>query len=441
VDKRGSIHYSFRNDNLRRTALKTWTQAEFNNVAAALEPLVGLRLQEVLTSEQDVVLGFYSSDGLLWLWIDLNAVSPSALPWTDLPLRPPAVKSPLALFLRAHFVNRVLRAIEVSPAHGRVAYLHFGKDGDELKLELRLFPHGRNLLAFAGGKRIAWQKPAPLHEAPEHGGVNPRALDELREQWLARKTLKKSGAQKPTDVKSRLENDLAKKRKALQKVEEELKRKQDLPWKTVGDWLKTHQELNVPKEYEPFVDKRRKLSWNIEHCFTKARESEGKIFGTEKRRETLRREIEDTEKKLAGPLREMPNLAAKPKVSLGDIEAQGRTLRISDELTAVAGKSAADNLKILRKARAWDLWFHMRDFPSSHAVLFRGKNTKVNDKTLFTVADWFVRNHLGAKSAQHAGEKFSLVIVECRHVRPIKGDKIGRVTYHDERVLIYQLPT
>ena len=143
---------------------------------------------------------------------------------------------------------------------------------------------------------------------------------------------------------------------------------------------------------------------------------------------------------MAGPQREMPNPPAKPKVSLGDIEAQGRTLRIRDDLTAVAGKSAADNLKILRKARAWDLWFHMRDYPSSHAVLFRNKSAKVNDKDLFTVAVWFVRNHLGSKAAQHAGEKFSLVVVECRHVKPIKGDKIGRVTFHDERVLICQLP-
>ncbi|MGZ3721825.1 MAG: hypothetical protein ACXVA9_02765 [Bdellovibrionales bacterium] len=413
-------------------------------MASALKPLVGLRLQEVLTSEQDVVLGFYSSDGMLWLWIDLNAIAPSLLPWTDLPLRPALTKNPLNLFLRAHFVNRILRGIDVAKDQGRVIFLNFGQEGvDELKLELRLFPHGRNLLAFAGTKRIAWQKPAPLQETSEYhlSETKPRGLDELREQWLAQKSHKKSGAKKPTDVKSRLQNDLSKKQKALQKVEEELKRKQELPWKAVGDWLKMHQSLEVPKEFEPFIDKRRKLSWNIEEAYGKARESEGKIFGTEKRLATLRREIEQTEKQLAGPLREMPNAPLRPKISLGDIEAQGRTLRISDELTAVAGKSAADNLKILRKARAWDLWFHMRDYPSSHAVLFRNKSAKVNDKVLMTVAEWFVRNHLGAKAAQHAGEKFALVVVECRHVRPIKGDKIGRVTFHDERVLICKLPS
>lgn len=427
-----------------RQALKTWTVSELDNVVSALKPLVGLRLQEVLTSIQDVVLGFYSPDGMLWLWIDLNAISPSLLPWTDLPLRPPLKKTPLHLFLRAHFVDRVLRDVHVGEDQGRVVTLTFGKAGElePLTLELRLFPHGRNLLAKAHGKNISWQKPGRLPPVLDHHfiGEQTRSLDQLREEWLAQKITSKSGAKKPTDIKSRLQNELDKKQKAVLKVSEELKRKQDLPWKAVGDFIKTHQSLAVPKEWEPFVDKRRKLSWNIEQCFGKARESEGKIFGTEKRLVTLRNEIDELEKKLAGPLHQMPDLSAKPKLSLSDVGAQGRTLRISDDLTAVAGKSAADNLKILRKARAWDLWFHMRDYPSSHAVLFRNKSAKINDKVLLTVAEWFVRNFLGAKASQHCGEKFALVIVECRHVRPIKGDKIGRVTYHDERVLIFKLP-
>lgn len=425
---------------MRRRALKTWTVAELKNVASALRPLVGLRLQEVMTSSQDVVLGFYSPNGMLWLWIDLNALSPCLLPWSELPLRPLLSKSPLNLFLRAHFVDHVLRGVETLPDQGRVIVLSFGPG---VSLELRLFPHGRNILATAHAKRIAWQKPAPLQEASEHhrAETTPRSLEQLRGEWLEQKGQSKSVDKKSVDVKSRLANDLAKKQKAMQKVEEELKRKQDMPFKAIGNWLKANQSLDVPKEWEPFIDKRRKLSWNIEECFTKARESEGKISGTEKRLATLRQEAERIENHLAGPLRELPKpLPAKPKISLGDMAAQGRTLRINEELTAVAGKSAADNLKILRKARAWDLWFHMRDYPSSHAVLFRNKNAKVNDKVLMTVAEWFVRNHLGAKASQHAGEKFALVVVECRHVRPVKGDKIGRVTYHDERVLICKLP-
>src|SRR6185312_17055747 len=108
--------------------------------------------------------------------------------------------------------------------------------------------------------------------------------------------------------------------------------------------------------------------------------------------------------------------------TLNKMEAHGRTLHLSEDLTAVMGKSAADNIKILRRARAWDLWFHLRDFPSSHAVLFRNKGAKVSDSTMFQVAAWFVRQHFGSKAAGHVGEKFDIIVTECRFVRPIKGD-------------------
>ena len=401
-----------------------------------LQPLVGLRLQEVLTSEQDIVLGFYSPQGLLWLWMDLNPVRPSLLPWTTLPHRPVLKKSPLNLFLRAHFADHVLRDVQ---REGRIVRFTFGNKDREL--ELRLTPHTRNLTAKSEGKQISWQKPAPAsHHEERDLQQSLRGLETLREEWLALKGKGKTRAQKKSDPRERLQKDLEKKQKALLKVQEELQRKHELPWKAVGDWLKVNQSLDVPQEFEPFVDKRRKLSWNIEQCFAKARETEGKAFGTEKRLEVLKQEIEALERRLNGPLRDVPAEPQKPKVSLQEIEAVGRTLRLSDEITVVAGKSAADNLKILRKARAWDLWFHLRDHPSSHAVLFRNKNTKVSDSTLRSVAEWFVRQQLGDKIQRHRGEKFALLVAECRHVRPIKGDKIGRVTYRDERVLIYKLP-
>jgi predicted ribosome quality control (RQC) complex YloA/Tae2 family protein len=419
--------------------VKSWTVSEINGVVSALKPLVGLRLQEVQTSPQDVVLGFYSPNGMLWLWIDLNAISPCLLPWTELPLRPQIAKTPLQLFLKAHFVDKSLQDIETDEKHGRVVILRFGQG---IRLELRLFPHGRNLIAHATDKSIAWQKPQELTEADEHHfhDTRKRSLEQLREEWLAQKGKSKSVRQKSADPKAKLQNDADKKRKALVKVEEELKRKQDLPWKAVGTWLKTHQSLEVPLEFEPFVDKRRKLSWNIEQCFTKARESDGKILGTEKRLQTLHNEIAAIEQRLAGPVRDMTTAAPlKAKPSLGDMDAQGRTLRLPGDLVVVAGKSAADNMKILRKARAWDLWFHMKDVPSSHAVLFRNKNAKVGDSVLHEVAAWFVRNHLGPKAAQHVGEKFALVVAECRHVKPIKGDKLGRVTFHEERTFVHKL--
>ena len=43
------------------------------------------------------------------------------------------------------------------------------------------------------------------------------------------------------------------------------------------------------------------------------------------------------------------------------------------------------------------------------------------------------------RAAELKGETYDLLIVECRYVRPIKGDKNGRVHYTNDRVLRLKL--
>ncbi len=423
--------------------MRAWTVAELDNVVASLTPLQGLRLQEVSTSVEDVVLGFYSPDGMLWLWIDLQAVCPSILPWMELPLRPTVQKTPLLLFLRAHFIGRTLQTIERLTSRGRVLLLRFGGPADHLEIELRLFPHARNILLRAGERSIAWQKPKDLTESVEDdlSARAIRSLEDLRAEWRRRRVdskISRKSLTKTTDPLLKLKKEIEKKQTALKKVEQELQRKLDLPWREVGDHLKLQQSLDTPKDWEPFVDRRRKLAWNIENCFVKAREVEGKLAGTRHRYATLKAELTELEARLSDPKSVQQASGQKVQSAPLKIIADRRTLRLTEGAMAVMGKSAADNLKILRKARAWDLWLHLRDQPSSHAVIFRNKGAATPESQVLEVAMWFVRNQLGQKAARHVGEKFSLVITECRHVHPIKGDKLGRVTFRDERVLMLQ---
>ena len=51
------------------------------------------------------------------------------------------------------------------------------------------------------------------------------------------------------------------------------------------------------------------------------------------------------------------------------------------------------------------------------------------------IAAWLVKEGLSEKKSQ-VGGKFSVVMVECRHVKPLKGDKLGRVTYHNAREML-----
>lgn len=419
--------------------MKAWSVSELDNVVASLRPLLGARLQEVKTLGVDIVLGFYSEGSLLWLWIDLSALRPSVLPWAELPIPLASKKTPVHLFLRAHFVGRPLFEVTRDESWGRVVRLTFGEDAE---LELRLFPHGANFLARSAGKAIAWEKPAELQPPAPTGADGPlRNLEALREQWL--RVRGKGGGKKQAahDPVARLKVELERKRKALTKVEQELQRKTELPWREVGQWLKIHQSMNVPPEWNPFVDKRRKLAWNIDQAFTKARDVEGKLFGTEQRRKLLIEQIEALEAELQKPASQIALKADRPVFQpLKNSGVDARTLRINEELMAVAGKNAADNLKLLRKARAWDFWLHLRDSPGSHLILFRNKSTSVSDAVLRQVIEWFVKLQFGAKLEKHSKEKVPVIVTECRHVRPIKGDKLGRVNYQNERILIYQVP-
>lgn len=419
--------------------MKAWTVAELDNVVTSLKALVGARLQEIKTLGHDIVLGFYGEGAMLWLWIDLNALRPAILPWTELPLPLSSKKSPVNLFLRAHFDGRVLLDIQRVEEWGRVVKLMFS-EGDEI--EIRLFPHGANFLCRAGGKSIAWEKPEPLSPPMATGEERiKRSLDDLREQWLALRGQAPSKKAAKSDPLARAKAELDRKKKALVKVEQELQRKNDLPWREIGMWLKREQSLDVPQEWEPFVDKRRKLSWNIDEVFAKARDVEGKIFGTEQRRKLLQDEIARLEREVEKPA---ALIAVKPEKEtiqpLKGSEAEGRTLRINEELVAFAGKNASDNLKLLRKARAWDYWLHLQDRPGAHVILFRNKTTKISDAILRQVTEWLVKIQLGAKFEKHSKEKMKVIVAECRHVRPIKGDKLGRVNYQNERILIYQVP-
>ena len=98
------------------------------------------------------------------------------------------------------------------------------------------------------------------------------------------------------------------------------------------------------------------------------------------------------------------------------------------------GKSAADNLRLLRQSKSWDLWIHLKDFPSAYAIIQKNKDQKISDEMLRQSAQWLVKE--GSKNKDVDGLKTTVVIVECRHVRPIKGDKIGRVTYHNAREML-----
>ncbi|MEQ1666321.1 MAG: hypothetical protein ABL927_13205, partial [Bdellovibrionales bacterium] len=120
---------------------------------------------------------------------------------------------------------------------------------------------------------------------------------------------------------------------------------------------------------------------------------------------------------------------------LHDANSKGRTFNLSDEIILFVGKSAKDNLRLLREAKPWHLWLHLQDIPSCHGIIHCFKNKPINDALLRKAIFHLITCHFGSKASGQYGEKFAAMVAECRHVQPIKGDKIGRVTCKQSRIV------
>lgn len=405
------------------TGMKSYTFEELRTFVARYgAELEGSRLQEIVSNDRGLALGFYS-DGIRWLLVDLTPAAPIAfvmdaaeMPWTKSPRT-----KPVGLFLSAQAQGKILDSFRLSEGQGRVLELEFVSHRGDCRIEIQLIPKHPNLVAQAEDKTIHWSKPKDLAPAPTVENMPAsRDLDAVRAEWLGElKGVVKPAEDPEAQWRRKRDRDLEKKRKALTEVSRQLATDEADEWARKGEEIKGGGAL---------FDASRSRSWNIEEAFRKAKQMKAKREGTLERQSLLIAEIRGLETAVFT----MRDLAPPPKNALKQAGAKGRTLELVDGATAFVGRSAADNLSLLRKARAWDLWLHLRDYPGAHAIVRREKNRNLGDRELEKVAQWLAKESLSSK-VRAEGLKLEVVMTECRFVRPIKGDKLGRVNYQNER--------
>jgi hypothetical protein len=392
------------------------------------------RLQEVrLFDERFLALGLYR-ESLVWLVFDLDLKAPQIYTSENLSeFGKKESKKPLSLFMSAHFRGASLLRVELREGFGRVLWLIFAKAPDDLReLEVRLFPRGANAIARTTDKEVALRKPLPLKEMA--ADETEYMANYIRLNEAAKAPEKKSAAAKVEDSDWR-DKKIAKLQKAIEKVAEEIKIKSDQQWAAAGEWLKTHQTLNeLPTEFTAYIDMKKNLVWNIQNCFAKSKGLQKKLAGTQARLGELRKEVAET-REMTQP--KMATVKASSKL-LSQADARGRTFALDDGFFLFVGKSAADNLKLLREAKPWHYWLHLRDSPGSHGILVRNKNQVVGDAILQRAAHHLLATQFGDKSGKYNREKFAILVAECRFVRPIRGDRLGQVTHTDARTFLHQ---
>ncbi|MGZ3793809.1 MAG: DUF814 domain-containing protein [Bdellovibrio sp.] len=418
--------------------MKALTQQELHNFVSYFGPILeGSQLQDVVVNDRGLALGFHK-DLHYWLILDLMPNAPMMLFFEEeCPFKKGAKSKPVSLFLNSHGRNLYVVSMNVMEEFGRVVSLFLKNTQIQCEIEIRLIPKQSNVIVKAQGKQVAWDRPLALSPPPiiENPPV-PRSLEEIHTEWLK----EQSSAKNPSSLdpvaqwQKQKTKDLEKKKKALGEIEKQIHSEAQELWVEAGQFLKTHGTLQVPEHLQGFVDPKQSLSWNIEKAFSKAKQLAQKKEGAKERLEELKKEIEQLEKS-----------TYKEKIkksSLDDLmqktEARGRKLHLESGALAYCGRSAADNLALLRQAKAWDYWMHLKDYPGAHAIIHRQRDQLISEKDIQEVAGWVAKESLSSKSIM-VGQRVAVVLVECRFVRPIKGDKLGRVTYHDEKTFSFTL--
>ncbi len=397
-------------------------------LGSELGSYVGFEWVDFIVSGRDYLFVFQKQGCKKWLWVDLGSSGPAFLPILDPPARLKGEKKPIGLFFQSNLKGQILTGVSRVKDQGRVVVLEFSED---CRVEARLYPSGKNLTFSASNKSLSAFKliPASAIQRSENQKFNVRSLDEIKTSWLALRESKGSGYKEKL-IKTN-EKKMAKVRVAIKKAQDNYDQNLYKKWLDLGAWLKENQTLSVPKNYEWLIDAQKPLSWNITNCFEKSKKQKIKRVGTADRISQLKLELKTAESR---PV-EVETRSVDKKRLLEASGAKGRRKKINDHVTFTIGKSAADNMKLLRKARPWHLWVHLQDEPSAHGFIEVNKAYSLTSGEIELVARSLYQQT--RKKAPQGGEKFAVLMAQCRHVRPIKGDRLGRVHYKQESVHLY----
>lgn len=399
--------------------MKPLRHSEVKKLCDVFQVLLDSKIQNCHTFKTGFVLECFKHNQTFFWLFDLNPQAPFCGLFDKSPVALLKSKKPLSLFLNAHSKNKRISKISYNETLGRGFCFEVGYE-EVVKVEVRLFPHGQNLIVTFQDKKISAFPVKEIKKAQETSiNLEARNLEDITEEWKAQFQKKKQ------EVNPELL--LEKKRKAIQKTEEALAIMQSQDWAAAGSWIQTHQSLEVPESYKEYVDLSLSIARNLDKIFTKAKELKHNIEQTRARLVTLKSELELLEKG------EIPESKKQVQNQKGQ-----KSFSISDQIELFIGKNAADNLLMLRQSQPWHLWLHLKDYPGAHGILRFSKGTQPTSKEIETAAQKVAERSQKSHHHIQAGDLFDVLVVEKRFVKPIKGDKLGRVRYSNEKVFCFK---
>ncbi|MCB0394498.1 MAG: hypothetical protein KDD25_08055, partial [Bdellovibrionales bacterium] len=347
--------------------MRPLNQDEVRGLASHFQNIVGAQLQKVVSFEEGLAFCFYLKGDTRWLIVDMKKGGPIALlAESEMPKFLKKRKSPTELLLRKYFEGKHLNSVEVIEELGRVLRFYFGESRE---VQIILFPKAQNILVNTGEKKISWNKPKILEikEGSDQPFTVVRTHEELAKEWL-KSHLVLSPLKKETG--SRKEKLFI----AVDKVKANIKFMEKNTFSELIEFSEGNPDEALPESLlSPFAE--------LELGDLRGSERVQRLYDLEKKRKTKleasKNRLKDLQLEIESGSGEARGDYAAPKVKMFEAtQSKGRSRELETGVTIYVGKSASDNLKLLRKAQAWDIWMHLQDSPSAHAIVRRPRSHK-----------------------------------------------------------------
>jgi len=405
-------------------------------------------LQDVYCVDEKISFGFYRDHQVKWVVVDLDGFFPF-IALMDEPFRAgPKVTKPVSLFVRSRFLGRTLLGVSVLSEGERVLRFEFADRG---QWEFRCIPKQANLICRDGVNSISWFKIKDLSQTARMTSedLDVRSIPTLMKLWRNINSSSKDvrDSEKILTInpyekwKAQRLKDLSKKKSAIEKLKEQVHNPLAHTYELIGEHLKVHGYKQLDLEWPKLINLEKRVSDNINLCFEKSKQIKGKAAGAQNRILVLQKEMtelskdtfEDFERELATKKPKLSRLSAKSNQE--KLSVRQKIVGENSDLVAYMGKSAQENVKLLKQSKPWHIWFHLKDYPGAYVILFFNKGARISDHTIRDVGTWLVKESFRSQS-QLEGAKMAVVYTECRHLKLLKGDRLGRVTYSTAKELV-----
>lgn len=422
--------------------MKSMNFLEFQGGVDRLRKLVvGSQFQDFSLNDKDLLLLFYANKSLT-VRLSLRTPPVFFIETADFKLEKNIQKVPLALFLSKHFLRKKVVDVKYRDEWGRRFEIHLEDENkNSYVIEITLVPGFQNVALHVndGGKdkRVYWNKPRELGELTEESKSDVsefRSLDIIRDEWYSEKKYspKKTNVAVMPDWQLDIQKKIKKKTEAIEKIKQQNLDNEShvVRLYEIGELLKYQTMEQLDESHRMWLKQHQPKDVDREHIFKKAKVLAAKKNGMAERIGLLLKEIQMLTKSLEGSPPQ-PKHKISP-VSQGSVDT--RKLEVSSSLNLYMGKNAKDNVQLLKSSQPWELWFHLKDYPSAYAITRRNKTVVIGHAELLMMATWFAKECLRYHK-EKTPHYIEVIYTECRFVKLLKGDKLGRVTYANAKTL------